>query len=73
MANRQKPIKRGTTPEPEPENPVAPPGTGFIMVGKAMYNEEGIMLLDEDGETTEEYEDMIEEDGLDPDGNPLKD
>ena len=77
-------IKRGAKPpEPEPENPVAPPGTGFIMVGKAMYDEEGTMLIDEDGVMTEDEEERIIEDeeenaeimksvGLDPEGNPLK-
>jgi hypothetical protein len=79
-----KPIKRGATPEPESENPVAPPGTGFIVVGKAMYDENGVMLVDEDGDMTEDLEEQIVEDaeenaeymrsvGLDPDGNPIKD
>jgi hypothetical protein len=84
MATKKKPIKLGSTQEPEPENPVAPPGTGFIVVGKAMYDEDGVMLIDEDGDMTEDLEEQIIEDaeeneeymksiGLDPEGNPLKD
>jgi hypothetical protein len=82
MAPKKKPIRAGSIPEPE--NPFAPPGTGFITVGKAMYDEEGTMLIDEDGDMTEDGEEKMIEDeernkeameslGLDPDGNPLKD
>jgi hypothetical protein len=46
MATKKKPIIFGSIPEPE--NPRAAPGS-FVIQGNAWYDEDGEMVIDEDG------------------------
>ena len=48
---------QGSTPDPE--YPHAPPGS-FLVVGKAWFDEDGTMLIDQDGELAND--EIIEED-----------
>lgn len=56
----KRPVKPGAAPEPE--NPRAAPGQ-FIIRGKAWFNEEGEMVLDEDGEVPDDIEEELVERG----------
>jgi hypothetical protein len=53
MAAKKKPIRAGSTPEPP--NPRAAPGS-FVIQGKAWYDEDGEMVIDEDGEVPDHIE-----------------
>ena len=56
MALKKKPIKWGSTPEPD--NPRVEPGS-FVIQGKAWYDEDGVMVIDEDGEIPDEIEEDL--------------
>jgi hypothetical protein len=47
MATKKKPLKIGYIPEPP--NPRAEPGS-FVIQGNAWYDEDGEMVIDEDGD-----------------------
>ena len=56
MVLKKKPIKHGTIPKPP--NPRAQPGS-FVIQGKAWYDEDGVMVIDEDGDIPDEIEEDL--------------
>jgi len=71
----KKPTKRAANVDPEPPNPRAEPGC-FIVRGKAWFDEQGYMVIDEDGEVADDWELLrhenllYDEDDFRNDGNP---